>query len=140
MIDIAAAVVALLAPYLAKAGESMASKLGEKAVEATEALLQIIRDKFAKDKDTYAEQTLQRVEKEPEDKARQAALRGVLEEKIQADPAFAQKLTQLVSKTTQGQSLNQFLTNVYGGEVGNMTNIGTAGDLTFGDVNFRADH
>jgi hypothetical protein len=127
--DVIAAAVALVAPYLAKAAEGFASRAGEAAIDGTKALLRAIRDKFADDRDEYASQTLTRLEERPDDEARQAALRAVLADKASQDADFAYELRQLVGQTTQGAPLNSFLTQVYGGDVGKIVNVGTTGTL-----------
>ena len=116
--DPASLAVALIAPYLAKLGESFASSAGEAALEGTMSLLTAIRRKFTGDGDEYAKQTLERLEQRPNDDGRQSALKGVLEDKAQADNEFADELRQLVEATTGAQPVGNFLTQVYGGEVG----------------------
>jgi hypothetical protein len=124
--DPASAAVMLLAPYLAKFGESFAARAGEAALDGTKALFGAIRRKFSQDNDPYAQQTLDRLAQQPDDEGRQAALRSVLEEKANEDRAFAEQLLELVGKATDGQPVNNFLTQVYGGDVGKIVNIGTA--------------
>jgi hypothetical protein len=124
--DPVSAAVALLAPYLARAGEAAATKAGEAAVSGAKALLVMIRRRFSRDGDHYAQQTLARLEEKPEDQARQAALQGVLAEKAKEDPSFATELEQIVKQTTFDQPVAQFLTQVYGGKVGKIVNIGAA--------------
>ena len=125
--DIASAAIALLAPYLAKAGKSFASKVGEAAFEGTKALLAAIRGKFKADEDPYAEMTIERLEQLPEDSGRQAALASVVAEKAAQDPAFADEIKRLVEGATGGRPVGAFLTQVYGGEVGKIVNIQNAG-------------
>lgn len=129
-VQIAKSAVALLAPYLAKVVEGTAQKAGESIWEKTKALYQTIANKFREDKDVYAEQTLQRLKSKPSTQSRQRALVDVLVEKLKADSKFAEELNQLMQNTTQGQDVNQFLTQVYGGEVNKIVNIGTARDVT----------
>jgi hypothetical protein len=125
--DPVSAAIVLLAPYLAKAGASFASKAGEAAFEATRSLLDRIRRKFDDDGDNYARTTLARLEEKPDDEGRQGALKSVLEEKAQADPAFAGDLERLVQSTVGNQAVSSFVTQVYGGEVGKIVNIANAG-------------
>ena len=126
MVDpISTAAVALLAPYLAKAGEEIAQKAGDAVWKMAESLYQAVHRKFSADKDTYAQKTLQRLEEQPTNEARQAALADVLNEKVNSDPSFAQELKQLVQNTTQTQGINQFLTQVYdNARVNKIVNIG----------------
>jgi predicted membrane chloride channel (bestrophin family) len=126
------AAAALLAPYVAKVGEEVAQKAGDAAWQMAASLYQAIRRKFTKDQDAYAQQTLQRLEEQPTNEARQAALADVLNEKVQADPSFAQELKRLVQETTQTQGINQFLTQVYGqAQVEKLVNIGQTGTAQF---------
>lgn len=87
---LASMAVSMLAPYLAKVGESLATQATETAVEAVKAVFNTIKQKFAKD--PYADQTLKHVEEAPESKNWQAALTAVLEEKLKEDSAFAETL------------------------------------------------
>ena len=93
---IATAAMALLSPYLAKAGEAFAKEAGEKLAEKASALYRAVKAKFKGD--TYAEQTLTRVEEKPEAKGRQVALQEVLAEKLEEDPDFAETVRRLVEE------------------------------------------
>ena len=127
VVQIATAAAALLAPYLAKAGEAAAKKAGEAAWEKVEALYQAIRRKFAADKDDYAQKTLERLEAQPTTETRQTALADVLAEKAQADPGFAQELARLVQGAAQDKTVVQVLTQVYGeARVNKIINIAQA--------------
>jgi hypothetical protein len=126
--QIVTAAAALLGPYLAKAGEAVAKKIGEAVWDKVANLHQAIRRKFSKDKDEYAQKTLQRLEEQPTNEGRQAALADVLEEKAQTDPAFAQELAQLVRTTAEDKHVSQFLTQVYDqAQVDKIINIGQVG-------------
>lgn len=130
LVLIATSAVQLLAPYLVKVGEGTAQKAGEAIWEKTKTLYQTIRHKFSTDKDDYAQQTLQRLEEQPSAEPRQRGLVDVLVEKAHTDPEFAQELNRLVQDTTQGKDVGQFLTQVYGGEVGKIININQASNFT----------
>jgi hypothetical protein len=133
MIDpIATTAVAFLVPYLVKAGEEIALKAGDAVWNMAASLYQAIHHKFTKDQDVYAQQTLKRLEEQPTNEARQAALTDVLNDKIQADPTFAQDLKQLVQNTSQTQGITQFLTQVYDhGQIDKIINIGQLGSAQF---------
>lgn len=130
IVQIVASAVTLLAPYLAKVGDGMIQKAGEDTWDKMKALHQAIRGRFSAEQDDYALKTLQRLEEQPSAEGRQKALVDVLAEKAQTDPEFAQELKQLVQNTTQGKDVGQFLTQVYGGEVGKIININEAKDFT----------
>ena len=101
---IATAAMALLSPYLTKAGEVLAKEAGEELVEKASALHQAIKAKFKGD--AYAEQTLARLEEKPKAKGRQAALREVLAEKLEEDPNFAQVVRRLLKEAKAADTRN----------------------------------
>ena len=129
---LAAAAVTIAAPYFGEAGKAAAKKAGEAAVAQVEALVGAIRQKFGANKDDYAEQTLARLEQQPEAEGRRRALTDLVAEKAEADPAFAQELTNLVEAAKQNPTTMQFLTQVYGGTVGEIFNIGSVQTLNVG--------
>jgi len=123
------AAVALLAPYLAKFGEAAASKAGDAAIDGAKAILELIRGQFSRKGDDYDRQTLDRLEKQPEDSARQTALQGVLAEHAKNDAEFSDNLSRVVKETTLDRPVKDFLTQVYGGQVGKIVNFGSAGTV-----------
>ena len=122
--------VTQLIPYLAKAGEEVAKKAGDASWERLKALYQDIHNRFSLDKDDYAQQTLKRLEEKPSEESRQRALSDILTEKAEADPKFAEELRQLTQNNTQGKKVSQFVTPIYGGEVGKIVNIAQARDVS----------
>jgi Lhr-like helicase len=121
MIEIAGSVVALLAPYLVKAGESAAQEMGKTGFGKVKAIYQAIAQKFSRD--NYGQQALKRLEEKPLDEKRQRALIDLLEEKVTEDPEFAKKLAALVENVTEGKPTNQFVTQIFG-TVGKNVTIG----------------
>jgi hypothetical protein len=101
---LATAAVALLSPYLVKAGEAFAKQAGEKLADKAEALYQAVKDKFKGD--AYAEQTLARVEETPEATGRQAVLQEVLAEKLEEDPEFAGTVRRLLEEARAADTRN----------------------------------
>jgi hypothetical protein len=93
---ISTAAIALLSPYLAKAGGAFAEKAGEKLAEKAGALYQAVRAKF--ESDAYAKQTLARVEEKPESEGRKATFQEVLSEKLEEDADFAEVVRHLVEE------------------------------------------
>ena len=87
---IAAGAMAVLSPFLIKAGGAFAEEAGKALAEIAGALLQTVKRKFAGD--AYAEQTLARLEDKPESVRRQGALEDVLVEKMEEDIAFAEEV------------------------------------------------
>jgi hypothetical protein len=129
--ELATAAAALLAPYLAEAGKSVAGKVGDAAVAGITTLYGWIRKRFEDDDDSRGRDALTRLEAQPDDAGNQRALSEVLAAKAEADPSFASELKQLVDGATRGRSANDFLVEVYGGEVNKIVQIGKAGDVSF---------
>jgi hypothetical protein len=100
--SVAASAIVILAPYIAKAGESFAEKAGEKLAEKAGTLYQAIKNKFKSDRD--AEQTMALVEAKPDSKARMSALEEVLTDKMKGDPDFAATVNRLVEEAKEADS------------------------------------
>ena len=121
--SVAMAAVALLGPYLAKAGEAFAKKAGEQLIEKVGALYQVVKSKFKGD--NHAEQTLARLEQAPESKRRQAALEDVLIEKMEQDTEFAAQVRRWVeeSESTGGGDVIQQHLDI-SGKAGSVIQVG----------------
>jgi len=106
MIDpiIASTAVLLLSPYLVKAGEKFAEKVGEKLADKTEQIYKVVKEKFQEDE--YAGLTLLRLQDAPENEARKSALENVLNEKLEEDNQFAKELQKLVEEAKEIDSKN----------------------------------
>jgi hypothetical protein len=131
-LQLATMAVSLIAPYLTEAGKAAANKAGEAAGQQIEGLLNSIRRRFEKDSDAYAQQTLERLEQQPEAEGRRRAVVDVLAEKA-ADPEFAQELAGILNKARKDEATSQFVTNVYGhGKIGQLFNIGSVETLNVG--------
>ncbi|MEL7419894.1 MAG: hypothetical protein AAGK10_15170 [Cyanobacteria bacterium J06555_3] len=130
-IQIATSAVSIIAPYFAKLIDAGIQKTGENIVDTTANICQSIGNKINSDNDEYAQKTLQRFEEKPSVESRQRALIDILVEKMEDDLEFAEELNQGIENTTKGQDTNQFLINVYGGEVKNIVNIGNSENITF---------
>ena len=96
LLTLATTVITFLA---LKSSEGFLQKVGERAYQKVEELVQTVRRKFQGD--AYAEQTLERLEQKPQDEARKAALQGVLAEKVEEDHEFMQALQKLVEEIKQ---------------------------------------
>ncbi len=120
---IAQTAIAILAPYLAKAGEEVAKKSGEAAWKKAEAIYQAIKTRFQKEKDGYSLQTLKRFEENPE--KRKAAIQEVLEEILDKDSGFAQSLFTLLKEADEAGGRTVFNVNISGGKVGEVINVDT---------------
>ena len=123
-VTLATSVVGILMPYLIKGGETIAKKAVDETIEKAGQLYQTIKQKFSGD--PYAKETLKRVEEDPNSEARQAALTGVLEEKIKSDPALASELEQFLAlaKELTSDQINQSVKVSGNAKTGNITTIG----------------
>ncbi len=120
----ATAALTLLAPYLAKAGESVAEKVGDAMYKQAQTLYTVIKDKFKGDQ--TAEKTLARVKQEPDKKAWKDTFLGILIMKLEEDPEFANTIKHLVEedgKLLGGDNINQKI-DISGHVTGSVTTIG----------------
>jgi hypothetical protein len=124
--------VSIVAPYLTEAGKAAAAKIGETASGQVANLLATLQRKFGADQDAYAGQTLARLEEQPDADTRKRALADVVAEKAEADPAFKEELARGVEAARTSPGTMQFLTQVYGGQVGEILNIGSVQTLNIG--------
>jgi hypothetical protein len=124
--------IGLLTPYLRQAGTQAAQKLGQDAASEVEKLLALVRKKFAADQDSYASETLARLEAQPSTESRQRALADVLAEKAAADPGFRTQLEGVLQSAQANPSTQQFLTQISGGQVGQVLNVGSIDSLRIG--------
>jgi hypothetical protein len=135
MVDIAAAAVALLAPYARDAGAAIAQRAGDAAFETTRSLYHFVKGKLAGSE--ADERPLAQLEEQPDDAAVQSALEDALRRLVADDPQFAEQLQKLVERAATNRALVQFVTEVHpDARVGQLTNIHSAGTVQFGDVTF----
>lgn len=124
---LASGVVAVLAPYLAKAGEEFAKEVGKAASSKMGDLYQAVKARLHGH--PAAAEALTDLEATPDDEDAQAALRLQLKKQMEADRAFADTLRRLLEEIGRDEQMATFLTQVYGGEVGKIINIGQAGEV-----------
>lgn len=122
---LAGAVIALLSPYFAKAGEETAKQAGAAAWKKMAEIHQLIKARFKKEGKkegfTSPAQALEQFEQSPE--TRKGAMQDALVEVLGKDPGLATTLfTMLKEIETAAPS---FVTQVLGGEVGQIINAGT---------------
>lgn len=130
---LASQALALLSPYLARAGDSAAQTVGAAAAKQAETILAAIRRRFGIDRDVYAEQTLDKVIEEPRQESPKQALEAILANKAKQDTSFYAELEQLMQEAKRDPSTQQFLLKIYGGEVGKIFQIGSVQTLNVGD-------
>jgi hypothetical protein len=124
-VTIASAALAILGPYLAKAGGKFAEKAGETLAEQAEDLYQLIKRRFASD--AYAEQTLTRAEQQPESEGRLAAVQEVLADKMNEDPDFAEAVRRIVDQVNSKHNIPSVTAS---GE----RSVATGGDISGGTL------
>lgn len=163
---LAATATALLAPYIAKAGEKLAEKVGEKLPEQIGKLWTTIAAKF-KGKPA-AEEAVKDLAANPKDEDNQAAFRKELKKLLAEDDGFVNELAKLLqaAQVAHAESGDIFIgdnafkvgenygTIVYGSEnvnvksgdanVGNTTNtrqggIDNSGSITVGSGDVTGD-
>jgi len=127
-----ASVAAIAAPFVAKGAEAFSKTAGDKLAGKAAELFQAVADKF--NGDSYAEQTLYRAKENPESKGRLSTLSGILAEKMESDPDFAEKIGRLVNEAKNERVSKIF--NFSGQTVyGNQTVIDTVhGTVNIGDT------
>lgn len=109
---LAASAVAFLAPYLAEAGKEFAKEGGKAALGKIDILYKSLKARFQKK--TSAREALADLEKEPDNKDVQGALRRQLTKELNADPKFVDALRKLLEEIKQDPPSHTFLTQVYG--------------------------
>jgi hypothetical protein len=126
-VTIAAATVAALSPYLAKAGEKIAGAAGDAAWKQAGSLYERLKQKFVGK--PAAQAALDDLEQAPADADTQAALRKELKKLLAEDGDLLRELSAALGQMkTAGVSFN----NQIAGNVGSLTQIGNAGDVHIG--------
>jgi hypothetical protein len=93
---VATQVVAILTPFFSKVGESIATKFGEDAYDASKHLYEVVRDRFAKKDDGgKASRALQNFADDPQLYGN--VFKEILLPSLQTDPGFADKLNQILN-------------------------------------------
>jgi len=113
---------AFAAPLLAKGAEAFTKTAGEKLGEKMVDLCQAVVEKFRGD--GYAEQTLSRAKEIPESDERQLALKGILAEKMEKDPRFAEEIKKLFDEMKGDAPSARPIFDQRRQNVGTQTNIG----------------
>lgn len=126
--SLAASTVTILAPYLAEAGHEFAKEGGKAVAVKIEALYQMLKKRFKKK--SSAKEALADLEADPKSQDAQASLRLQIAKQLKDDPAFADSLRDMLKEIDEDQSSRSFITQVYGGEVGEIVNAGNIGTLT----------
>lgn len=126
-VTVAGAVVAALTPYFVKAAEKFASAAGDAAWKKGGELYDKLKQRLAGK--AGAETALEDLRKEPQDADNVAALRKELKKLLADDPSLLKELSALVAPAERGAASFH---NEIAGNVGSITQIGSAGDVSIG--------
>jgi hypothetical protein len=124
---LATIVLGALVPYLVKVGQSVAKDAGEVVGTKIEELYNVLKARFQGK--PAAEEALADLEAKPTDEDAQTALRLQLKKQMNADESLAEELRKLVNDIKQDKETYSFLTQVYGGKVDDIFNIGKVDTL-----------
>lgn len=100
-ITLAAAVTALLSPFIKKAGEAAAEKLGEKLPEGLGKIWKVISKKSSNVKEAVDE-----LGKNPDDPDNEVFFKKNLQKELEKDPEFAGMLAELLESAKKEQSIH----------------------------------
>lgn len=132
---IAAAAVALLTPYLVKAGEAVAKKAGETVWDKASELYQVLRTRFRGD--PIKESALTDLQQMPEDGDTQASLRKELKKVMQDDPRFAEQLLSILKEAGQTET-GATIISMAAGDYANQIGV-VQGDVTMDRNEYSRD-
>ena len=126
---LSASAVAVLAPYLTKAGEEFSKEAGKAAANKFGAFYQFLKTRFKKK--PAAEEALADLEANPDNEDAKAALRRQLTKQMNADKTFIDTLREYLNEIDQDEKAKSFLVQVYGGEVGQIINAHHIDTITY---------
>ena len=130
--SIASTTVALLTPYLTakfiQTGEKVIDKANDVAWDKAQEIFQAIKQRFAKEDDTYYQGTLNGFESKPD--KRKESFESALKELLESDQAFASTLSGLVQEAEAVDAKTVFNTTIQNSTVGEVINVETLGTLT----------
>lgn len=128
--SLAATAVAVIAPYLARVGEGFAEETGRAAAAKIGPLYKALKARFQNK--PAAQEALEDLESNPMDEDAQTALNLQLKKQMKADSELAETVRKLLEEIDQDKETTSFLTQVYGGEVGQIINAKHIGTINFG--------
>jgi hypothetical protein len=126
---LATSAVAILAPYLAQAGTELSKEIGKATLGKIGVLYETLNARFKKR--SGAKEALKDLETEPNNQDVQAALRRQLTKEMNVDQTLVDTLQKLVDEINRDQPSRTFLTQVYGGEVGQIINAHRIDKITY---------
>lgn len=128
--SLAATAVAVLVPYLANAGEELTKETVKAAAAKIGPLYKALKARFQNR--PAAQEALADMESSPMDEDAQTALNLQLKKQMKADSELAETVRKLLEEIDQDKETTSFLTQVYGGEVGQIINARHIGTITGG--------
>jgi len=131
---IASATISLLVPYLKKAGEKVGEKVGEAAWDKTRKLYDTVKAKFATKPD--GAKVINALEKSPDDRDIQAAVRFHLKDMMIADESLARELAIILKEASEAGADTVFNTTISGNvqeliQTGNVYVIGMESNFLY---------
>jgi len=129
--ELGAVVVAALGPYLSKAGEEFAKKIGEAGWSGIKALYDAVKNKLSGDE--LGSKALLHLAQEPESVTRQRILATVIDDAATSDPEFLRVLTEILVRVAPANPLKIEQRINVSGTARNITQIGSAGKVRLGD-------
>jgi hypothetical protein len=129
---LATTAVALLSPYLLKAGEKAAEEVGKKLPETAVRVWNAIMTRFRNN--MVAEAAVQDLTEKPGDQLNQSTFANQLRKLLDAEPAFATELARLLEEAKRQSG--DIITNTGSGAVATSGGVaaGTGGAAVRGDV------
>lgn len=127
--SLAATAVAVLAPYLARVGEELAKETGKAAATRIGPLYKALKARFQSK--PAAQEALADLESNPTDEDAQTALRLQLQKQMKADSELTETVRKLLEEINQDKETTSFLTQVYGGNVGQIINARHIGTIKY---------
>jgi hypothetical protein len=116
--------VAALAPYLAEAGKEIAKDMGKAALGKIGTLYDFLKKRFQGN--SPAEGALADLAANPDDGDAQASLRVQMKKLMNTDPDLVKTIRKMLSEIKEDKASFSFLTQVYGGNVDKIINLGSA--------------
>jgi len=125
---LAASTVAVLAPYLAAAGQEFAKEAGKVAVGKIGALYNTLKARFGNK--PSVNKALTALESKPGDTKAQAALQRQLKNEMKNDKDLVATLEKFLAEIKQDKSLVNFINDFQGAQIDKVIQMGDVDNLT----------
>jgi hypothetical protein len=132
LVTIAASAVALLSPYLKKAGEEMAKVTGDIVMQKASDLWETVKNKFHKDPIT--QKLIVDLTRTPDDSDTKSAFRYQLKNAMESDEDFAKRLAAILKEAAEEGADTVFHTSI-SGSIHQLIQMGNVygGNITFNE-------